>query len=108
MTNRFLDPIVDVVQRAWWWLGDRVPDSWGDRFERFKLRSQQLGLRVQAVVVRVLLAFTYALGMGLTRISAAVFSRRMLGLFDQKLLEGSYWMDAEGYEQDREALLKQY
>ena len=32
-----MDRFVDAVQQAWWWLGDRVPDSWGDRFERFKL-----------------------------------------------------------------------
>jgi len=104
----FLDPVVDASKRAWWWLGDRVPQSTLDSWERFKLQSQRLGRAVQQVVVTVLLFLLYTIGFGITRVSASVFGRRHLKLYDSPLKEDSYWRDAEGYEPEMEQLLRQY
>ena len=104
----FLEPVVDAGRRAWWWLGDRIPEPIAEAFERFKLRSQELGRRVQQVVVTALLFALYFLGFGLTRALVTIFGRRYLRLYHAPLEGDSYWRDAEGYDADPERLLRQY
>ncbi len=76
-------------------------------FERFKEGSRALGRRVQQVVVTVLLVGLYVVGLGATRVLATVFFRRGLGLYASED-RPTYWLDAEGYDGDRDQLLKQF
>ncbi|MAE71444.1 MAG: hypothetical protein CME06_13375 [Gemmatimonadetes bacterium] len=70
-------------------------------WDRFKWWSRRLGRSIQAVVITVLLALVYVIGLGLTRLGAELFSRRYLKLYSMDRSKGSLWVDAEGYEANR-------
>ncbi len=75
--------------------------------ERFRAASARLGQRVQHVVVSTLLFFVYFLGLGLTRLMAAVFAKKFLTLYKTPPDSESCWTDAEGYDADPQKLLRQ-
>ena len=75
--------------------------------ERFRFASIRLGQRVQQVVVTALLFFVYLIGVGLTKLSAAVFARGYLKLYSTDLGQESLWLEADGYDLDPDKLLKQ-
>jgi len=77
-------------------------------FERFREGSIWLGLAVQSAVVRVLLVVAYVVGMGLTRLFAAIFARSHLGLYKNQPQKDSFWIPAEGYAPGAEALERQF
>ena len=60
---------------------------------------------VQKVLLVVLLSLLYVVGMGMTVALAALFDRRLLGRTAKDA--PSFWVEADGYEADRAALLRQ-
>ena len=57
-----------------------------------------------AVFLTVGLFLSYFLGMGLARLLASVFARRLLSA--PRGISGTAWVDAEGYDGDREDCLR--
>ena len=76
----------------------------GDRIYQL---SARVGTAVQSTVLTVLLFSLYVLGMGVTRLVAAVFARKYLALYASEPAD-SYWQAAEGYSVDRARLEKEY
>ena len=70
-------------------------------------RLRAAGRVLQSVMVGIGLVFVYLFGVGLTKLSALLFSRERLRMYDM-LPEGeSYWHPAEGYSANRAQLKKQ-
>ena len=77
-------------------------------FERIRLRSEQLGRRVQGVVVRVLLTLLYVFGIGATWLLAHVFARHILKMYQADPQAPSTWLEAVGYDPDPQSLTRQF
>lgn len=76
-------------------------------FAPIDARLRVVGRAFQSVIVGAGLVFVYLFGVGLTKLSALLFAREKLKMYDL-LPEGeSYWREAEGYAADRAALMKQ-
>jgi hypothetical protein len=67
--------------------------------------SRKIVQLVQAVLLPLLLALVYLVGVGLTFVVAAVFDRRLLrGAWGRRQ---GWWVEARGYEASRQEMLKQ-
>lgn len=60
---------------------------------------------MQRAVVTILLFFVYILGFGVTALFARIFARSLLS--GRRRDEGSYWIEAKGYEADMADSLRQ-
>ncbi len=76
--------------------------------QRFRYRSEQLGLAVQGVVVKVLLTLLYVFGIGTTWLLAQVFARTILKLYKPDPDAPTMWLDAEDYDPDPKKLSAQF
>lgn len=108
------EAVKERAEAAWEWgkergesAWDRVRDRAGPPLERAWAATERVTAVVQPVVVRFLLVIVYVVGVGLTRLFAAVFARRQIAVDEAVETNGSFWRDAEGYEPDPVRLRKQ-
>lgn len=75
--------------------------------ERVQEGTARLVAFLQPIVVTVLLAVVYVVGVGLTRLVCEVFHRHALRVDQALETNGSFWREAEGYGPDPVRLHKQ-